>query len=112
MAQNIPNIDQAKVLSSLDTYQYTVLSNGVYEVQMTVMPLSLPSSIIIQIKQNSSVITTSPAPSANQQVMSQSASINCVANDVISVILSSSQASDTGRNAFKGILDIHVGSKN
>lgn len=109
MATNISGIFQTKVLSNLDTYNHTALQTSMYvvEVQMNEIP---PSGLQIQIKQNGSTKATSVAPTAAQQALNLRIILNCAANDVIAVILSSSAASDSGPNAVKGILKITPGS--
>jgi hypothetical protein len=110
MAQNIVNINQIKTLNALDTYNHTALTNNMYKVDCSVLELP-PSGVIIQIKQNGTIkATTSTPPAASQMVVNLQIVLNCAANDLISVVLSSAQASDTGLNVIKGALNIHIGS--
>lgn len=112
MATTIPNFLTTKNISNLDTYVYTTVTSGMHVVTCTLSPLVLPSGITIAIKQNASTIATSAVPTAAQSVISLSRTINSTAGDTISFVIASSVASDTGPNAFKGIINVHVGSSN
>lgn len=108
----IPNpIISSKVISSLDTYLHTVNTAAMHVVSLEVSEIP-PSGITITIKQGSTTVASTSAPGSTQQIVQLKTTINCAASDVISVIVASSTASDTGPNAFKGILNIHVGSLN
>jgi len=109
MSTTITGIFQSKVISNLDTYNHTALTAGPYMVKVDVSELP-PSGLTIAIKQNSTTIATSVAPTAAQGVVSLQAVIFCSVNDVIGVVLSSSQASDSAINSIKGILNIHPGA--
>lgn len=109
MAQTIVRIDQSLVTRSLDTYNYTVAQAGmlVVDVQMGEVP---PSGLSIVIQKNSVTQVSSTAPAAAQSIVDLRTILNCAANDVISVILSSSSAIDQGLNSVKGLINIHQGS--
>jgi hypothetical protein len=108
MATTITRIDQSKVISNLDTYNHTALANSVYNVsiQLTEQP---PSGISILLQQNSSTKASFSSPAAQQGVINLQVAMNCAINDVISIVISSSSASDQNINAIKGILNIHQG---
>lgn len=108
MATTITGIMQAKVISNLDTYNHTALQNGVYtvHVQMNEIP---PSGLSVVIKQNSSTIVSSSAPAATQSVIDVQALINCAINDVIGIVITSSNAQEAAPNVIKGILKITPG---
>lgn len=108
MAQTVTKISQSKVINQLDTYNHTALSSTVYtvSVRLDVIPTS---GISVVIKNNSSTIITSTAPTTAENNVQVQAKINCAANDVIGVIFTSSTASDQGGNSFKAILDIRQG---
>jgi len=109
MAQIPSKLSNSKVISQLDTYNHTAALSSMYvvEVKMSEIP---PSGLSIVIQQNGSTKLTSIAPAADQNHIDARIILNCAANDLISVILSSAVSSDTGPNAVKGILNIHPGS--
>lgn len=109
MAQTITGITQTKILTELDTYNHTALATSMYMVSCAVSEVP-PSGITITIKQNGSTKATMAAPAAAQQLTQLQIVLNCVATDIITVVLASSTASDTGKNSFKAILNIHQGS--
>jgi hypothetical protein len=111
MATTIPNFLTPKVITNLDTYNYTVLSAAMHvaSIQLTEIPAS---GISILIKQNGTTVATAPAPSSTQLAITLKVTMNCAINDVISFVLSSSTPSDQNLNAIKAILNVHVGSGN
>ncbi len=112
MSISIPNFLTPKVVSSLDTYDYTIQTDGdhVCSAQMTMAVQ--PSSLSVLIKKNSSTIYTSAAPSAAQSILNCSVSGNFVAGDVIHFVISSADQADAAPNVIKGILNIHRGDSN
>lgn len=98
-----------KVISNLDTYNHTAAAASMYTVSLA-MSEQPPSGLVIQIKQNGSTIATAPAPTAAQQVCQISTVLNCAANDLISVVISSAVPTDQNINAIKGILNIRQGT--
>lgn len=108
MATIITGIESSKVLSNLDTYNHTTKAAGMYQVSVSVSEQP-PSGMSIVIQQNGSQKAASAAPAASQGVVMLSVPLNCALGDVISVILSSSVASDKAINQIKGILNIHQG---
>lgn len=110
MAQTIvPHRTQEVVVSQLDTYNFTTNDAGDYTASVMITELP-PSSISIVIQHNSSTVITSVAPSSTQGTITLQALIPCSIGDVISVILSSSAASDALPNAFKGFINIRNGT--
>jgi hypothetical protein len=110
MATTISGISQTKVISNLDTYNHTALLASMYVVDLAVSELP-PSGIIITIQQNGvTKATTTSAPQIAQQLVQLRIILNCSINDLISVIVSSANPSDSGPNAFKGILKIIPGT--
>lgn len=109
MAQIITGIGQSKVLNSLDTYNHTTLQATIYtvSVRMTMIP---PSGLSVVIQRNGSPIASSASPSAAQSNINLQIQVNCAANDLLSVVLSSGNVADTQFNDLKGILTIDVGS--
>jgi hypothetical protein len=108
MAQIITGISQSKVLSSLDTYNHTAGAAQMYTVNVKMSELP-PSGLSIVIQQNGSPMATSVAPAATQGELDLRIVLNCAISDVISVILSSSNVQEAGRNQIKGILNITPG---
>lgn len=109
MATTITGISKSKVISNLDTYNHTIGTNNMYTIKMDVSELP-PSGVSIVIQQNGSTKLTTVAPASTQQLVSAQITLSCAVNDVISVIVSSSQARESAPNVIKGILNIHVGS--
>lgn len=111
MATTINNLISSKVISNLDTYNYTVINDGLHYVSLVINELP-PSGITITIQKNSSTVASTSTPNPAQQVVQLAATINCAANDVLSVIVASANASDGYAQVFKGILVIKQGSLN
>lgn len=109
MSQTITGISKTKVLNSLDTYNHTAQASTMYMVSISVSEQP-PSGVIITIQQNGSQKAISSAPAAAQGVVQLQIVLNCAANDVISVILSSAVTSDSKINSIRGLLNIHQGS--
>lgn len=109
MSQTITGIGKTKVLNQLDTYNHTALTASMYfvSIQLSEQP---PSGMSILIQQNASTKASFSSPAAAQGVINLQVVLNCAINDVISVVLSSSNAGDKQLNSIKGILNIHVGS--
>lgn len=104
----INEIQQAKVISSLDTYRHVALQASPYMVKMGILE-NPPSGITITIQLNGVTKASLSAPVASQQEQVLQKVLYCSANDNIDVIVASSSNSDKGKNAFKGILNIHPG---
>ncbi len=111
MSTTITNLISSKVISNLDTYVYTVGTTSLHVARLTINEIP-PSGIIITLKQNSTTIATTSAPNAAQQVVELMATLACTSGDVISFVVASANAADARPNAFKGILNIHIGSGN
>jgi hypothetical protein len=109
MATDLGNLLSSKVITALDTYTHTAEATDYYKVDVRLFEMPT-SSISIQIKQNSTVIATSTAPTARQRHIELQALISCTTNDVISVVLSSSNAQESATiNQIKAIIDIRRG---
>lgn len=108
MATTITGIGQSKVINALDTYNHTALNSGPYMVsaQLSVVPVS---GAIIVIKQNGVTKASTPSPASSQIIDSLSVLLNCAANDVIAITVSSAVPIDTNINTVKGIINIHQG---
>lgn len=111
MATNIPNFLTPKVICGLDTYNYTIVNAGMHvaSINLTEQP---PSGMSILIQQNGSTKASFSAPAASQNHIDLKVTMNCAANDIISFVLSSSNAGDQQLNSIKGILIVHQGSSN
>lgn len=101
----------SKVISNLDTYFYTVQSAAVHVATLAINAKP-PSGITIGIQKNGVTVASDSIPAGQQQSINLSASMNCAVNDLITFIVASSTPSDQGPQAFKGILNIHIGSSN
>ena len=98
---------ESNVATGLGTFSYTALVAGLYNVasQSSVVP---PSGLSVVINKNGSPVATSIAPSAAAQVVDIQAQLSCAINDVITVVLSSSTASDLVLNNVKSIITINL----
>lgn len=112
MAQTITDITRSNVTCALDTYNYTVpaAQAGMMTVDVSMDEIP-PSSVSIEIKQNNTTkaVTTVPTP-PNQENVKLRVVLNCAADDIIRVVLSSIVAQDAGLNRIKAIINIHPGS--
>jgi len=107
----INNLISSKVISNLDTYQYTVGAAAMHVVNLAISEVPI-SGITITIKQNSNTVASTSAPGAAQSLVQLITTMNCAAGDVIQVIVASSTPSDSVPNSFKGTLLIKQGSIN
>lgn len=104
LLQNIPF-----VTVGLGTYSYTTPSAGVYWLRLTSTEVP-PSGISIVVNQNGSPIFTAPALSPTQGAIQFSLlNILCAAADSITIVLSSSNASDNMLNTVKTTVSIGNG---
>ncbi len=107
MALNLKHL-QSNVFAGLGTYTFTVDVAGLYNMscQASVLP---PSGLSIVINHNGSPIATSLTPSAAEQLVSAMIlDYPCVASDVITVVISSSNANDNMLNTAKSIINIGI----
>lgn len=109
MAQTITGIGKAKILNQLDTYNHTAMLNSMYMVSISLSELP-PSGMSIVIQQNAVTKASVSSPAISQNHMDLQIVLNCAINDVISVILSSSNVNDKQLNSIRGTLNIHTGS--
>ncbi len=105
MAQTLQNMESTKVISSLDTYNYTIPAAGQYliQVQMNEIP---PSALSVVIKQQTVAKATSDAPAAAQGIVNLQVLLNCALSDVISLEITSATAGEAAPNQIKGIINI------
>lgn len=109
MATQIFQIDQAKVINTLDTFTHTAKQTAPYTVTLKLFE-NVPSGVTLAIQKNGSDVITSGAPTSLQSFQEIRTVIACVPTDTLSVILSSSNNQDTRPNQFKGILTFSAGS--
>jgi hypothetical protein len=67
------------------------------------------SGLDVQLKQNSTVLARYGNPSPTQAIMGGSVRVQAVANDVLSVVLSSLSTADNALNAVKTIVNLYQG---
>ena len=109
MSQTIvPGRTQEIVVSQLDTYNHTAMNAGNYTVSVSINEIP-PSSISVVIQLNLVTKATSIAPSATQELIQLQQVIDCAVNDVISVIISSSNPAEALPNIFKGQINLRYG---
>jgi hypothetical protein len=109
MSTILNNMVSSKVLSALDTYVYTTNSSGKHLVSIKAF-LPANSGLSVVLKQNSTTIATSTAPTPTQPELNLSALMSITAGDTISFVLTSSAAADQGLNSFKAIIRIALES--
>lgn len=107
-------------VAGLGTFQYTVLVAGPYtiECKSTIpvaanSPSGQQSNLTINIKQNSTSLVSvggaSTNPTPTQASIGTSAQALFAVNDVIQVVLSSSNAVDSIPNAVKSVINVFQG---
>jgi hypothetical protein len=111
----IPNFNTEKVVSGLNTYQYTVQSAAVHNCRIKVdkMPPSTMTISIVQAGSHSgtlATVTLVPVPGSDGQTSQiLQAPANCQPGDTLSFVLSSSASIDEQLNTVKATLNIHIG---
>ena len=113
MSTTIANLQAgSNVIGALGTYQLTAGTTATHicSIRLNIVPTS---SVVVQIKQNSSVIATSSTPATNQDVIELKCNIAATAGDTISWVLTSSAPIDNQINgSLKGIINAHIGVNN
>jgi hypothetical protein len=109
MSNPILILDKPQPFVGLGTLTYTIATASLYNVraQITEIP---PSGLSVVIKQNGSTIFTSPVltPTQVAQQFKYSPIVGAV-NDVITVVLASASAIDSGLNNVKSTITIGQG---
>lgn len=67
------------------------------------------SGLVVQLKQNSTILATYAYPTPTQPIMGGSVAINASSGDVLSIVLSSQSTADTALNAVKTIANLFQG---
>lgn len=108
---NTLKAQQSNVICGLGTYTHTITTTNMYKVKAraTENPTSSLSISITQSGSTSATIT-SDAPAADQNNIVVSKVFNCVAGDVITVVISSAAATDNQLNTVKTTVAISEGS--
>jgi len=101
-------LNQPQVFCGLGTLTFTIPTTGLYSVlfQTTEVP---PSSLSVLVKKNGSTVFTAPTLTTTQSAMQFKVGLSLAANDVITVVLSSSAAVDNALNNVKSITSIEQG---
>lgn len=102
-------LEQPQVATGIGTlFTYTVPTAGVYNVdaQFTEVP---PSSLAILVKKGASTVYTAPIIGQTQSALQFRQSFIFAASDVITLVLTSSAASDNAINNVKTIASIGAG---
>lgn len=111
----IPNFLTEKVVTGLNTYQYTINTAAMHVARVRVSKQP-DSGMTITINLNGSPVATTTLvpvePGGGNSTAVISATMNCAANDVVTFVLSSSTSSDQQLNTIKAILNVHIGSSN
>lgn len=87
---NILLLNQPFVSVGLDDFTHTIATGGLYyvNVQSTETP---PTGLSIVVNQNGSPVYTSPVITPTQSALEFKTNLNCVATDVITVVLTTPQ---------------------
>ena len=123
MTINSFNINTSTVVAGLGTQTCNVVTAGLYTLAVNfTIPYQASgssansasttggSSCQIVVNQNGTPVLTLAAPvSPTQPSMGGSVRIQCAANDVITVVLSSAAAVDNALNAVKGTINFYQG---
>lgn len=96
--------------SGLSADTYNIITPGVYTIYTRATDLP-PSGLVVTISQSGSVnrSVVTPTTSEKQIDIESNATFNCAANDVLSVVLSSSAAADQPPNLIKTIINLRQG---
>lgn len=102
----------SNIIVGLGTYTFTVTSAtaGMITVQATASE-NPPSGLSIALQKNGSPVATSTAPTTAQGTINIQTTMNCVATDVISVVITSSAAIDNQLNTVKTLVTLRQGSQ-
>lgn len=106
MAYPINNFQQT-VGAGLGTWSYTVLVESIHRLSVFSTYPS-PSGLIITVNQNGSPINATSAPGSLQTESSVESLIPCQVGDVLTVVLTSADASDS--IFAKTIINLHQGN--
>lgn len=115
--------NSSTVITGLGTQTANIVAAGLYTIAVNLTipyrPAGTPgdststvgaSALAVVVNQNGSpILTLAAPPSPTQPSMSGSVSVNCAANDAITVVLTSSAAADNALNAVKGTVNVYAG---
>jgi len=117
------SLNQSTVFGGLGTSTFTVVTGGLYTCEFKAFvpyktsgtsgdsaSLVGGSSVVVTVNLNGSPVLTTVAPSPTQPIVGGSVHMQCVANDVITVVLSSAAAADNALNAVKSIINLFQGA--
>ena len=122
MTINALQVNTSTVFAGLGTQTFNVLTAGFYTLEFKIfVPYQASvssnnssvttggSSVVAVVNLNGSPQLTTGAPSPTQPIVGGSVRLQCAANDVITLVLSSSAAADQVANAVKGIANLYQG---
>jgi hypothetical protein len=105
-------LNQSNPIAGLGTFNATIVKAGNYKVGFTTT-LPLNSGVQVQVQQNSTPMLTtggvSTNPTPTQPAFGSSVELTCAANDVVAIVISSSNAADQIPNAVKTVANIYAG---
>lgn len=103
-------INASNPVAGLGTFQATIVNPGEYTVEVE-STLPSGSGLQIVVNQNASPVLTiggvSTNPTPTQKSLGSSVRLQCVAADVVSVELSSSNSVDSLPNSVKSIVNLY-----
>lgn len=98
-----------QVGDSTDAANGTASPGFTYSITQGSFGVPAISGLVVQLKQNSTVLATYSNPSPTQPIMGGSVTIQAVAADVLTVVLSSLSAADNALNAVKTVVNLFAG---
>lgn len=109
MATTIVNFNHQYLLSNLDTYNYTVNAAGTHLLSVKLTDIASPAGLSIVLKQNGSTLITSITPAVSTNEINVNTMVNCAVNDTLTVVVTSTTASDVGPNKIRGFILLQGG---
>lgn len=115
-------LNQSNVFAGLGTMTFTVVTAGIYTVAVQAfLPYQASGSsadssvttggsdVTILVKQGATTKMTLEDPAPTQATLAGTVRLSCAAEDVITVVLSSSAAADNQLNSVKTIVNLYQG---
>lgn len=103
MATTIANFNHQYQFNKADTYNYTIQNAGNKYVNVRITDVTNPGGFTVTIKQNSTTLNSNTGSTSGNDVECNALG-NFAANDTLSVVVSSSAASDSAPNQFVGTI--------
>lgn len=110
MATTISTFSKAYNFAKLDTYNYTINTTAVHRVKVSLTDVTSVAGITVLIKQNSTTLATATGITGNPNgcELDIQALCNFTATDTMSVVITSTTASDAAPNQIKGFITLNI----